>query len=624
VSKKIAVIGGGPGGLFAARLLKVARPDWHVDVYERNPASAVYGFGVGLGGQVMDGVRAADPELHDDIVAAGLTTDSVQRITTDRGTSTWTWGGWHVLAISRSRLLGAFRERAEFAGVHLHHEQSVELDDVRDADVILASDGAKSTVRTQLADQLHPNLRLGRLRTIWLGAKADPPIDTSMFVIRSDEHGVWALHAYPHGDGMATLVVETDPATLRSAGISYDDAAPDERGTINDADPNGYGHLSRLFADQLGGAELLTSNSRWFRFDTVVNDSWVTDKVALLGDAAHTAHPSIGSGTRMAMEDAEAVARSLLANDDVPAALQAYQRERQPLVGHLQRAALPSQRWWETVDERLNLDPDRLALHYISRTGFYPLSRFAPRDPGLVERATKQFRAGVAPTVGAAHRSGSEDVLATPVQLGGVLLDGRVVQRFTTWTGGNDQNDDISSATGLVLMDDAPETEWSQLGDAARFGAAVAHTTTDERLATLRSAGVHVLEIATPLDRVGSNELEAAADLGRKWSAFDVSSGSNSVALIRVTLTIDDPDDDSLSTLGDRLRGLRDAFDGVSLEVRQSTDLRRMPGRSFQLADRLRRRSGLSTLLWADPSEIEQMRTALVVGRVDLVGIGTS
>jgi anthraniloyl-CoA monooxygenase len=567
VTKTIAVIGGGPGGLFAARLLKTARPSWTVDVYERNPASAVHGFGVGLGGQVLDGVREADPEVHDDIVAAGMTSASTQSITTGSGTADWSWGGWQSLAISRATLQAVLRERAELAGVQVHFSCPVQLADLAGADVVIAADGAASATRTTLTDHFRPTVRRGRLQTIWLGAAADPPISASMFSIRTDEHGTWAMHAYPYGDGMATIVVEAEPETLRQAGIACAGDQP------RDADPYGYQHLSQLFADYLQGAELLTSNSRWFGFDLIRNETWVAGNVALLGDAAHTAHPSIGSGTRMAMEDAVALTGALLEHEDVPKALHAYEQSRKPLVEHLQRAALPSQRWWETVHERLHLNPDRLALAYISRTGFYSLGRFQPRDPALAGRAVAQL--GGSPEA---------DVLDAPLRLGTVELPGRVLRRVPAEDGG----------PGLHLI-------------------AVDHTADMTRLTELRAAGVRLLEIAT--GDCTEDALQAAATLGRGWR------DGPGAALLGIVLTVAGPDDPALPAVADRIVACRDAFDGLSVELRLTPDDQDAPGLAFQLADRLRARTGLPTLLWTD-FDPDQARTALVSGRVDLIGTG--
>lgn len=637
---RVAVIGGGPGGLFAGRLLKLARPGWRVDVFERNPAGSVYGFGIGLGGQVLGSIRRADPLLHDDLMGLGVGRDSSQRMVSPDGISEWQWGGWRTLAIARAALLAVLRARAEEAGVNVSFETDVSYDEVAEADIVIAADGANSAIRARFATSFRPAIRPGRLKTIWLGARADPPIDKSMFAVRANGHGTWALHAYPYGpspapgtSGMATLVIETDPMTWERAGLRAGTESSERSGT---PDLVSRDYLSALYADYLGGAELLMSNSRWFTFDMIKNASWSAGHTVLLGDAAHTAHPSIGSGTRMAMEDAVALGDAFAAHgDNVSAAFRAYEDERRPKVEQLQRAALPSQRWWETLDERIGLGPDRLAMHYISRTGFYPLGRFAERDAGFVTRIVRDFRARHAGPDAAADASvgsradvvsGELDVLRTPLVTGALSLRNRIATRVS----GIDQlerlaRDASSSPPGLAVLDGRRpaelierETEAVRIKELTASGpfAVAVSVPADSDLTIIErlvACGVSVIEAQLPPGIPGPAVLRAASRAISSWQSLPAG------VILRVPGIPADPDSGDMAGLARSLAALDARIEIIDVEFgHDAADHADLP---FQLADRFRAAGGPAVMTSVPALDADRIATALVCGRVDLVSV---
>lgn len=414
---RVAIIGGGPAGLVAGRTLKRLRPEWQVELFDRDPPGSTYGFGVSLGGQVLDMLQVHDPEVHDDLLRLGASRAATQLLITETGRVSWSWGGWRTLSIARHKLLDALRQRAEEAGVVVTLCAERRYEDVADADVVVGADGSSSQVRSRFAADFEPHAREGTNRIIWLGAAAAPPIMTSTFAICATEFGRFVTHCYPYGDGMATLAFECDETTLRRSGLAQ---AGEEAARQGRPDHASREFLERVFAELLGGAELQMSNSKWFAFPMIRCARWSTGNVVLLGDAAHTAHPSIGSGTRMAMEDGIALATALAESATRQEAFARYEADRRGKVERLQSAALPSQRWWESVDERVRLAPARLAMSYISRTGIYTSQRFSQHDPGLVQEATRSFNEHVGQEPDTAPELAS-------LTVGCVTLPGRVI-----------------------------------------------------------------------------------------------------------------------------------------------------------------------------------------------------
>lgn len=251
----------------------------------------------------------------------------------------------------------------------------------------MAADGANSRFRDRLADVLVPEVEVATAKFIWFGT--DYLFDGLTFVHEHGPHGTFAVHGYPIGDGVSTFIVETDEETWRRAGLDeFDTAQPP-----GPSDDKSKQYLEKLFAEQIDGHELLVNNSRWGNFRTLRTHRWHSGNVVLLGDAAHTAHFSVGSGTKMAMEDAVALADSVLAHrDDVPSALEAYEAARRPSVEKIQGSARPSLSWWEHFGRYHDaFEPTQFAFHFISRS--IGKERIARRDPEFVDAVVRDWRA---------------------------------------------------------------------------------------------------------------------------------------------------------------------------------------------------------------------------------------
>ena len=331
---RIGVLGGGPAGLYFALLAKRAEPAHEVTVVERNAPDATFGWGVVFSEETLGALRDADPPSFaeiDDAFARWSAIDVVYggRTVRSRG---------HVFsAIARRRLLEILQRRCRDVGVELtFHTELPGLDRFAGCDLVVAADGVNSTARRLLAEQLRPTLDVHRTRYVWFGT--DLVLDAFTFVFRTTEHGMFQVHAYPFDAQTSTFIVECTEATWRRAGL---DGAGEEESIA---------FCQELFAPELAGHKLLSNRSLWTSFVTVRCASWHHGNVVLLGDAAHTAHFTIGSGTKLAMEDAVALSGALQRHPgDLPAALTDYELERQPVVERFQEAARASATWFEDV-----------------------------------------------------------------------------------------------------------------------------------------------------------------------------------------------------------------------------------------------------------------------------------
>lgn len=406
---RIACIGGGPGGLFFSALVRRDLPGAEVVVFERNRAEDAFGFGVVFSNATLGAIDAADPVLREGLLGHGCHWDEIEvRVHGDR----LRCGGNGMASIARPTLLGLLQERAQVAGVDLRFESEVrELTDLESFDLIVAADGANSRFREQARDVFSPSVDVASAKFIWLGTTY--PYDGLTFVHQAGPHGVFAAHAYPIGGGVSTFIVETDVDTWERAGLDVFDVeqppGPSDERTIE--------YLQELFGDRLEGHELIGNNSRWGNFRTLRTARWSHGNVVLLGDAAHTAHFSVGSGTKMAMEDAAVLARSLGERpDDVPAALEHYERERRPAVEKVQGASVPSLSWWEHFGRyHRALEAPQFVFHFLSRS--ISRSKLQQRDPGFVAEVDRwwQLRHGTTP-------------LETPLETSAGTLPGRALR----------------------------------------------------------------------------------------------------------------------------------------------------------------------------------------------------
>ncbi|TQN42280.1 anthraniloyl-CoA monooxygenase [Blastococcus colisei] len=410
---RLAVLGGGPGGLLAATLAKAGDPGREVTLFERNRAEDTFGFGVVFSDATLEGIHAADPVLRTALTEHGVHWDPIEvRLHGER----FLCRGNGMAAVERRTLLRLMQQRAVEAGVDLRFSTEVDPAELVAAgyDLVVAADGANSRLRHRFADVFEPSVETATAKFIWLGTTY--PFTGLTFVHERGPHGVFAVHGYPIGNGVSTFIVETDEDSWRAAGLDEFDVT--QPPGPNDEKTKAY--LQELFAEQIDGHPLLVNNSRWGNFRTRRARRWRhrVDRtaIALLGDAAHTAHFSVGSGTKMAMEDAVALAAALdERGDDVDAALAACETVRRPQVAKIQDSARPSLSWWEHFGRSHDALPAwQFAYHFFTRS--LTESKLRRRDVGFVTDVHDRWRQ--------AH--GAEP-LDSPIEIAGQRLDGRVV-----------------------------------------------------------------------------------------------------------------------------------------------------------------------------------------------------
>ncbi|HET9371566.1 MAG TPA: bifunctional salicylyl-CoA 5-hydroxylase/oxidoreductase [Vicinamibacterales bacterium] len=412
---KVAVIGGGPAGLYLALLLRKARPDAAVTVLERNRPDDTFGWGVVFYDQTLENFRAADPETFAAITDSFAHWDDIDVHVRDR---VITSGGHGFAGIARKRLLQILQQRARDLGVTMHFETEVAADDdlarwgLDDATVVVAADGANSAVRARLATHVKPDLQVGTARFIWLGTTL--PFDAFTFYFVENADGVFQAHCYRFDANTSTFIVECDERSWRSAGFDRLDLD----GTVVACEA--------LFAPWLGGHRLM-SNARhlkepWSRFVRVRNERWFHDRVVLVGDAAHTAHFSVGSGTKLAMEDAIALARELATDAPLSEALGRYEAERMTEALRLQNAARNSTEWFENVRRYIRLEPEQFTYSLLTRSQRVSHENLRLRDAAYLTGVERWFAAGQA-----VAGEPTPPPMFTPFTLRGLTLANRVV-----------------------------------------------------------------------------------------------------------------------------------------------------------------------------------------------------
>jgi 2-polyprenyl-6-methoxyphenol hydroxylase-like FAD-dependent oxidoreductase len=285
MSPRIACVGGGPGGLFFASLIKAALPDSEVTVFERNRADDTFGFGVVFSDATLAGINDASPVLRNALERHGVRWDNIE---VRARSESWTCAGMGMSAIRRKTLLTALQEQALSAGVDIRFETEVELEDLDGYDLVVACDGANSRIRDRFADVFRPSAEMASVKFIWFGTTY--AFDGLTFVHEAGPDGAFAVHGYPIGEGLSTFIVETDEETWRRAGLDEFDASQPPGAS----DLKSKEYLEKLFAEQIDGHPLVVNNSRWGNFRTRRADRWYNGNLVLLGDSAHTAHFSVG------------------------------------------------------------------------------------------------------------------------------------------------------------------------------------------------------------------------------------------------------------------------------------------------------------------------------------------
>lgn len=408
---RAVAIGGGPAGLFFGLLLKKSNPRHEVIVYERNRIDDTFGFGVVFSDATEEALAVADPDVVADMAERSHRWDDIE--VHYRG-STLTSGGHGFSGLSRRALLDILATRCRAAGVKLCFEREVsDPEKVRDADIVLAADGANSIVRERYREHFRTEVDVRPNKFVWLGTTKPFPAFT--FYFKHDAHGLWRVHAYQYEPGASTFIVEATEATWRAAGM--------DRATEADT----LAFCERLFREELEGHKLVSNRSLWRSFPTIRNARWSYENVVLVGDAAHTAHFSVGSGTKLAMEDAIALVAVLDRTSDLPEALAAYEETRRPAVESLQRAAQASLQWFEDTERYTDLDPIQFAFTLITRSLRVTHENLKVRDPKFVGQVDAWFAEQAAKQAGVAVQTNPPPPpMFTPFRLRDLTLPNRV------------------------------------------------------------------------------------------------------------------------------------------------------------------------------------------------------
>ena len=375
---RIEIVGGGPGGLYFAILMKKAWPDFDITVYERNRADDTFGFGVVFSDETLGNFLSYDPASYQSITDAFAYWDEIDFIYPGETIRTT---GHGFCGCGRMELLLLLQARCRELGVALNFETEItDLSQFEGADLIVGADGINSIVRDSYKEKFQPSFDWRRNKFVWFGSTK--PYDAFTFDFTTSEHGIWVLGAYQYNDDLSTWIIEAPEETWRNAAAEVEEL--DEAGLI--------AYMENLWADKLEGHKLVANKSVWRTFPTIRNENWFHDNVVLIGDALHTAHYSIGSGTKLAMEDAIALFEAFKAKDSVADALPAYVEARRSETEITQHAAEVSVVWTENVQRYWQMSPLQATYSMLTRSKQVTHENLRLRDPDFIDRVEEWFR----------------------------------------------------------------------------------------------------------------------------------------------------------------------------------------------------------------------------------------
>jgi len=577
--REAVVIGGGPGGLYFAILLRLARPSVRVRVLERNAADhETFGFGVAFHEATLRKLAEADPVSRAALTGILRPWDDVAFHVRGRE---YRVPGHAFAGCSRHRLIQLLQRRAAQVGAEVEHGRAAEAGQITGADVVVVADGSGSHNRAMLPG-LRPTVVQRPNRFVWLGTTR--PMAEMNFFFREVPEGLFVAHAYPHDDGMGTWIVETDERTFDNAGLQH----AGEAATVD--------RLQRVFAGDLGGAPLIARDSFWRRFPLIQCQQWTAGNVALLGDAKATVHYSIGSGTKIAMEDAVALAEALASAGSVAEGLTRYEAVRRPQLELLQARALGSMQWFESMPAHWDMDPAQFTFSGVTRKTDETFDSVLDRAPALAQAALRAYAgSGTAP-------------FDVPFEGAGLRLPGRRV-RILNGTPGADAEpaDLVMTAPVPAGRDPGPVLDSLTGAKAAGRALVVDGQSTGEQMAAVLGLAAACPVDLLVIDLTGSSAFERAGEL---------------VSAARAAWPAGQP-------LGVRIRPPREPAGVLSL-LRDLTVLgcevvvvagapAGLAGQAF-VSDLIRHSLPVATIC-EGPQTLEAAQTALVSGRADLVEV---
>ncbi|MEK6221150.1 MAG: FAD-dependent monooxygenase, partial [Chloroflexota bacterium] len=372
---KALIVGGGPGGLYTALLLKKNNPEADVQLVERNPEGATYGWGVVFSDRTLNSFREADQKTYQQITDSFVLWPAIDTYYQDKIIRC---DGHSFAGISRRRLLNILNDRGQELGVRATFETEVtDFSNFKDYDLVVAADGVNSFIRKQYEKSFIPTQRIGQTKFIWFGSTK--LLDSFTFIFKENQHGLFQVHAYPFDGLTSTFIVECTEDVWRAAGLHK----ADETSSI--------AYCEELFSEFLQGSKLLSNKSAWVSFNTVKTKRWRHENIILLGDSALTAHFSIGSGTKLAMESAIALVDAINQKENMTTALKFYEMDRRPRTERLQQVAIESQTYFENIKLYLNLDPYQFTTNLLTRSGRIHYDNLRVRDPDYIDTVDRAY-----------------------------------------------------------------------------------------------------------------------------------------------------------------------------------------------------------------------------------------